>query len=129
MTYTANDFIRKYVELRDDKKRLEAVHAEQMKPINEAMQMLEGMLGQLIIETGADSIKCESGTAYRSKTMAVRMRDKKAFVDFAFATAPSVLDIRASKKGIQEFLEGEQSCPVPGVDIDYLYTINVRRKS
>jgi len=158
MTYTAEQVVAKYIELRDRKAAMAKRHSEEMKPITDAMGKIENYLLNQMNMVGCDSIKTCEGTAYKARAASVKASDMEAFKDFVFDPAvcaveryltstgydvpPSVadhiayllksmamwdmVDFRAGKKGITDYIDAEQK-PVPGVGVEYVTTVNIRR--
>jgi len=126
MSYSLDDMVQKYLQLRDKKAELENRHKLELEPIKEALQTLEGIFGQFLEQNNMQSFKTEHGTPYRSKLLTVVTEDKNAFVNFALDTWQDLMDIRASKSGIQAYLD-RGGTSVPGIRLEYRYNINVRR--
>lgn len=121
------DAIAKYIQLRDLKASEEAAHKERLKPLNEAMSKLEAFLLQRLNEAGSDSIKSKAGTAYKSTRTSVTIADKDVFVDFARRNGlDHLLDIRASKTGVEEYFKTEEVLP-PGINRTAEIVVNVRK--
>lgn len=126
MAYTAEQLIEKYVAVRDKLKLLSEQHAEEMRPMNEALNALEMGLQDILNSTGGDSIKTKAGTAYRSAHTSAKMEDWPAFVNFVLQVGDTELLMRsANKTRVLEHMEG--GAVVPGVSLSTVNKINVRR--
>jgi hypothetical protein len=128
MSYTIDEMIAKYVEFRNYRDTLKHKHAEELKPVLEAMDTLESIFLDNLSKNGIDSVSSKSGTIFKSKIMAVKIENKQEFTAYAFGVDMGLLDIRASKTGIKEHMEVNPSLVIPGIKIDHLYNINIRRK-
>jgi hypothetical protein len=120
--------IRKYIEFRDFKdERTKAFDAE-MKPIDEAMEMLAGYMHTRLNERGDDSVKTEFGTAYRQRTMSVRTADKDALFNFVReADAFELLAGNVSKDAIKSYAEEHGGLYPPGIDVTFISKTLFRR--
>ncbi len=154
---TIEDVIKKYIELRDRKAELAKAQAEQMKPLSEAMEQIENYLMHRMNELGCDSLKANGvGTAFKANSTSCQIADAVAFKEFVFAPVVEsiinqlqnggvtwidpltilgilrdlarwdMVDFRAGKKGTQEYIANENA-PVPGVNVNTIATISVRR--
>lgn len=126
MTYTAEQLIERYVELRDEIKVLDEAHSEKMKPFRQSLEVLEAALQDMLNTTGGDSIKTKAGTAYRSTATTAKMEDWAAFIGYVQHTGDFELLVRnVNKTRLQECLEAGRS--VPGCSMGQVQRINVRR--
>lgn len=146
-----NSVVKKYVELRDEKTVLAEKQKEDMRPINEKMDVIEQWLMGQMNEMGVDSLKTPSGIPYKATTKSVKMQDAEAFKAFVFRPVidalnnydptlgfPDIMsllqggvrwdmiDFRAGKKGICEHIEETGEVP-PGVSVEQFQQINIRR--
>ena len=130
---SAADLIKKYVELRDYKAVQEADLEARLAPYNEAMKTIEGMLQALLNKEAPDtdgsaSIKTPHGTAYRKKVMSLKMADRDIFHKFVLANgATQFLTAAVSKEAVQEHMKENNGALPPGLDVAYIYNLNVRR--
>lgn len=158
MTFSVEQIIGKYVELRDRKAELAKKHDEELRPMSDAMQAIENILMHKMNELGVTQLKGETGTAFKATSTSVQMKDAQEFKNFVFAPAVlavsnhlsalgielpalelgslaqiirdlprwDVVDLRAGKKGIQEYQENFNQA-VPGVAVNSFATVNIRR--
>lgn len=130
MTINDADLVRKYVELRDRKKQVEERLKEELAPLSNAMDTIEAALLQRMNESGAESIKTEHGTAYKSKFMATRVADREALMAFVRAKeAFHLLSAAVSKDAVRDYMEQSGGNPPPGVDVSFTTNVNFRRPS
>ncbi len=126
MAYTAEQLIERYIQIRDSVKALSEKHAEEMRPLNEALGALEMGLQDVLNSTGGDSIKTKAGTAYRSSHVATKMEDWPSFINFVLQVGDTELLVRsANKTRVLEHMES--GAVVPGVSLSTVHRINVRR--
>jgi len=125
---TPAELIKKYIELRDwleaDNKAVE----ERQKPYKDAMTAIEGAVQQHLIETGAESVKTEFGTAYKTTFTSVRMADRGAFIQFVSAQNDGwdYFTNAVAKEKIREYVDTHGAAP-PGIDITSIAKTNFRR--
>jgi hypothetical protein len=145
-----NAVVEKYISLRDEQAEISKRHAEELKPYSEQMDIIERWLHQKMNEIGVDNVKTPSGTAFKAVSKSVKLQEADQFKDFVFmkaaralanvrpqdpeqalnilreATLWDMIDFRAGKKGILEFIESDGTVP-PGVTIDSFTKVNIRR--
>lgn len=116
-----------YIKLRDDKKAIQAKHKDELAGINGKMQTMEGWLMRELNNLGVESAKTEEGTAYKSKRTSVKVQDFGAFIEFVKDNDLwHMLDKRASKAAVEEFLEAQGELP-PGLSITVDQNVLIRR--
>jgi hypothetical protein len=122
-----DDIVAAYVRLRDQKAELKAQQAEVMKPYDEALAKLEAEALQILSDTGVESMKTSAGTVYKSVATSATVQDKSAFMDYIKEhQAFDLLDVRANKTAVQDFVTGNQDTP-PGVVIRREMKVGFRR--
>ena len=116
-----------YVELRDKIKEIEATQDEFLKPYREALEKAGNLLLEHLQNTNTDSVKTQSGTAYRVERVSVSLSDPAAFIDFVVShNAFELMDRKANAPAVSEFLKKNETLP-PGVKYNKLIKIGVRR--
>lgn len=122
-----NDAVKAYIAIRDRKAALKAKHAEELRPYDEALTKLEGQVLSIMFDTGMESIRTESGTAYKTTRTSVTIADKSAFMDYIKSHQDfEMLDVRANKTAVEGYLAEHQDLP-PGVNIVRENAVNFRR--
>ena len=122
-----DDIVAAYVRLRDQKAELKAQQAEALKPYDEALAKLEAEALRILSDTGVESMKTSAGTVYQSVAMSVTVQDKSAFMDYIKVhQAFDLLDVRANKTAVQDFVTENQDTP-PGVVIRREMKVGFRR--
>lgn len=119
---TTEDIVAAYVALRDkiaaDKKAME----EALKPLQDGLESLEGLLLKELEKAGADSIKTKAGTAYKASWSSARVVDWSQTLDFIRESERfDLLERRVSKAVVEELGD------VPGVAVERGTRVNVRR--
>lgn len=116
-----------YIKLRDDKKQVVARQKEEIAPLNGKMNKLEGWLHRELNRLHAENIRTELGTVYKATRSSVKVQDWEAFLEFVQENDLwHMLDKRANKTAVQEFMEGNEELP-PGLSIALDETVNIRR--
>ena len=123
-----DDIVAAYVRLRDQKAELKAQQAEVMKPYDEALAKLEAEALQILSDTGVESMKTSAGPVYKSVVAtSATVQDKSAFMDYIREhLAFDLLDVRANKTAVQDFVTENQDTP-PGVVIRREMKVGFRR--
>lgn len=125
-----SDAVSLYIKLRDRKAEIKAAMDEQIKPIQEKMDVLEAKLLAAFQSTGVDSVKTESGTAYTAVRTTASIADRDAFMAFVKANEEwSLLEVRAAKVAIEQFRAANDNELPPGVNIREERVVNVRRSA
>ena len=103
-TPNVEEVIRGYVKLRDKKNELKREHAEELRPINEKMSLLENWLLRDLQTRKVESQKTKEGTAFMQTASAATVKDRDAFFEFVIKNEMwDLLENRVSK------LSGNQS--------------------
>jgi hypothetical protein len=87
MSFSIEEIIGKYVELRDRKAALAKQHDEEMKQFTEPMQNIENFLMHQMNTLGVSQLKGETGTAYKAVSTSVQLKEPVEFKSFVFAPA------------------------------------------
>lgn len=128
-TPTVDQVLAKYVETREEIKRLTAALDEQLAPLKEFQKKREEwMMGQLSAQ-GAQNIKTPHGTVYLSKTESVTMGDWDSFWAYVQETQQFNLLTHAVNKTAALEIMGEdrsQALP-PGINYTAIRTVGVRK--
>ncbi len=120
--------VSQYVKLRDIKKRLDDEHKAKLKPINEAMETLEGMMLTMLQTTGQDSAATQAGTVYKTTKRSATIADGDAFRRHVIGTeAWELIDWRANAPAVSDYVEANKDAP-PGVNYSTRIEVGVRRK-
>jgi len=116
-----------YVQVRDALKRLAEEYDAKKKPLQDLLDRLEGKISSFLDANGVDSIKTESGTAYRSTRYSASLADPDAFMRYVVDNQQfDLLDRRANVTAVKAFVKKNNALP-PGVNMSATQTLGVRR--
>ncbi len=122
-----DDIVAAYVRIRDQKAELKVQQSEAMKPYDDALAKLEAEALQILTDTGVESMKTSAGTVYTSVATSATVQDKSAFMDYVKEhQAFDLLDVRANKTAVQDFVTENQDTP-PGVVVRREMKVGFRR--
>ena len=115
--------------MRDRKAELKAELDAKVAPLNEKMDKLEAKLLDVFNQTGMDSVKTESGTAYTTTRVTASVADKDVFMTHVRENDDwGLLEVRASKTAIEQYRSVHSDIP-PGISMREERVVNVRRSS
>lgn len=118
-----------YIKMRDKRKELLAKYEEEDKKIEAQMIMVEEELLRLCKDIGADSIKTQAGTVFRSVRTRYETTDWDNMYKFIKEhDIPQVLERRISTTNMKQFLDENPTLMPVGMNVNNRYTVTVRRK-
>jgi hypothetical protein len=118
-----------YIKMRDKRKELLASYEEQDKKIEAQMILVEEELLKLCKDIGADSIKTQAGTVFRSVRTRYETSDWESMYNFILEhDIPQVLERRISTSNMKQFLDENPTLMPVGMNVNNRYTVTVRRK-
>lgn len=125
---TPAKLVEEYIHLRNVKKKMAAAYADMCKKKYETrMDELEVELLDTLNKLGANSIKSETGTVHKIKSVSVTVADASIFRRHVIGLeAWDLIEWRASKTGINKIVEDGEALP-PGINRSTFYTIGVRK--
>jgi hypothetical protein len=122
-----SDVVRTYVALRDKKNEIKRRHSEELAPLNEKMEKIEGWLQRNLMEQGLQSQRTENGTAYLSTDTKATVKDRDAFFEWVIKNERwDFLESRVSKSVVRDYLE-ETGEIVPGINYEATQVVRIRR--
>ena len=122
-----DSLVEKYVQLRDKKASIKKEYDEKVAKYDEAMAKVEAVLLKHFEETGAESVKTGSGTAYKSSRTSATVADWDSFFEYVKGNELwHFLEHRANKKAVEEFKNEHQDIP-PGLNWRSEVVVNIRR--
>lgn len=126
----AADLVAEYVRLRDAKNAAEdAIKAWTEENFARRMRVIETQLMAFLNDGKIDSIKTDGGTAFKRTETSITVADQAAFSRYVIGGEHwKLIDFRASKSGVKEFLEEHKELP-PGVNHTSTTVISVRKPS
>jgi len=115
-----------YRKLRDNRDAAKKKFVEEQKPTLELMEAIEGELLSRMHESGSDSFKCETGTAFKVISTSVTVQDWSAFFEYVMAhKAYDLLVHGAAKTAVADFAEEHEQLP-PGVSMSRTTEVQIR---
>ena len=118
-----------YIKMRDKRKELLAEFEAQDSKIEAQMEMVAEELLKLCKDIGADSIKTQAGTVFRSVRTRYETTDWESMYNFILEhDIPQVLERRISTTNMKQFLDENPTLMPVGMNINNKYTVTVRRK-
>lgn len=118
-----------YVKLRDRIKAKEDEMKVALKPAKEMLESLNNRILDELNKAGGDSLKADTGTAYRTARTTASLADPSAFRDYVIANELfDMVDWKANAKAVQDHNEEFGALP-PGVNVSTVYLVGVRRPS
>lgn len=124
----ADKVILNYIKVRDKKGEIAKRHAEELKPYNEALAVMETKLLMVLNSSNVEAIKSEHGTAFKTVRSSVKIDDWSTALPFVLENGlEHMLEKRLSKSAVAEFVEA-QGANLPGTHINNELTVQIRRK-
>lgn len=118
-----------YIKMRDKRKELLAEFEAQDSKIEAQMDMVAEELLKLCKDIGADSIKTQAGTVFRSVRTRYETTDWESMYNFILEhDIPQVLERRISTTNMKQFLDENPTLMPVGMNVNNKYTVTVRRK-
>lgn len=122
-----NQVIEAYIKLRDARDAMKKKHTQELRPILDNMEKLEGWLHRKLNADNLKNFSGQAGTAFLKKRTSVKVMDRDVYFQFVRdRNAWSFLEARANPTEVQEFMD-EHGAPPPGVDVTVEEVCQVRR--
>jgi len=116
-----------YVKLRDRIKAKDEEMKATLKPAKDMLEQLNNRILDELNKANVDSIKADTGTAYRTARTTASLADPQAFRDFVIANELfEMVDWKANAKAVQDHNEEFGALP-PGVTVSTILQVGVRR--
>ncbi len=117
-----------YVFIRDEIKKLEAKHKEELKPLKDMLLELEQKISGYLTAHNVDALKTAHGTCYRSTRWSASLADPEVFMNYVIQSERwELLDRRANVTAVKDYVASTKSLP-PGCNLTSVQTLGVRRK-
>ena len=124
-----SEVVSHYIALRDQKAAIKAEYDAKVSKIDKTLDTIEAKLLEVFSQTGMDSVRTESGTAYTTVRATASVADREVFMNFVKNHDEwPLLEVRASKSGIEQFKELNQDLP-PGINWREERVVNIRRSA
>ena len=123
------ELVEKYIELRDAKSKIKAAYDAKIAKIDGVLDKIEGVLLQQFTDSGMESVRTKSGTAYKQMRTSAGVADWDATLQFIQDNELwNMLERRVSKAAVEQFKDAHGDLP-PGINWREEVVINVRRAS
>lgn len=127
--YTAEDIVKKYIEIRDFVAEENKAFKERMKAYTEGLSTLEGLAAAMMADTKQTALKTEFGTAYREPQLSVTCEDKNSFHEWVRTNGFwQFLTAHVSKEAVEQYMEGHDGQTPPHLKIDTYNAVRFRRR-
>jgi hypothetical protein len=124
-----SELIGKYVEIRDKKAEIKAEYDAKIAKIDAVLDKIECALLASFQQTGTESVKTDSGTAYIVERNYCTAADKSAFLDFVKDKDEwGLLEIRPMKSAVETYKSLHNDLP-PGLNWRSEVVVNIRRSN
>lgn len=120
-------YTQKYIQLRDKIAEVKKRQADELAPLAEALEKLNGILLDHLNTVGVDSARSSAGTVYKTTKNSASIADGDAFRRYVIGSeAWELLDWKANAARVQEFI-AENEAPPPGINFTQTFVVGVRR--
>lgn len=124
-----SEVVSHYITLRDQKAAIKAEYDAKVSKIDKTLDTIEAKLLEVFEQTGMDSVRTANGTAYTTVRTSASVADREIFMNYVKSHDEwPLLEVRASKTGIEQFKEMNQDLP-PGVNWREERVVNIRRSA
>lgn len=124
-----SEVVSHYIALRDQKAAIKAEYDAKVSKIDKTLDTIEAKLLEVFAQTGMDSVRTANGTAYTTVRTSASVADREVFMNYVKSHDEwPLLEVRASKTGIEQFKEMNQDLP-PGVNWREERVVNIRRSA
>lgn len=124
---TVDEVVKGYIKLRDKKNSMKKEHTDELRPINDKMELLENWLLRDLLTRKVESQKTAEGTAFISTVAAATVKDRDALFEFVKKHEMwDLLENRVSKSVVRDYLE-ETGEVIPGVNYQETQVVRIRR--
>ena len=129
---TADDLVKEYNDLDDWTSNVTKAFGEKMKPAQTRMEEIKNLLLAMLNEQGAENIKTQHGTAYKSIITTPKATDKVKFLDWCLERWDEIgnelLQIGAPQKAaLQQWRDEHEGELPPYVSISESTRLNIRK--
>lgn len=124
-----NELVEKYIAVRDKKGKIKAEYEGKVAELDAVLDKIEAVLLKTFQDTGMDSVKTASGTAYRSTRAQASIADWDTFLAHVQKHgAFELLERRCSKTAVEQYKAANDDIP-PGVNWREEQVVNIRRST
>lgn len=135
-----NTRVSQYVRLRDKITEIKKRHKEELKALVETQAQLNTIILQLLDQAGAESVRTDSGTAYKTLDRSATIADRATFWEYVKSNeAWDLIDYKANVTAVADYITEKAEtaktdptvipAPPPGVNYTETWEVGVRRKT
>jgi hypothetical protein len=119
--------VSRYIALRDKKAEYKAEYDGKVAKVDDLLRKVEGVLLKHFQDTGVESVRTESGTAYTSTRSSAKVVDWDSFLAFVKESDSwDMLEHRCAKTVVEEYKNENGDLP-PGLNWSSEVTVGIRR--
>lgn len=127
---TFDELVQKHNELLSYVTDEDAEHDARMKPYRDGINTIKATILTMLQEQKLQNVKTEHGTPYQHTSMSVKVDNRSDFLSFLAAQDKwDMLDARALKDPVQDWLDKHDGVPPSGIKVEYFTKCNIRGKS
>lgn len=127
--YTAEDIVKKYLEIRDFVTAENKAFKEKMKVYTDGMDMLEGLAASMMNVTKQTRLTTEFGTAYRVPQLSVTCPAKDEFHEWVRMNgAWQFLTAHVAKEAVEQYIEEHDGQAPPHLKVDSYTAVRFRQR-
>jgi hypothetical protein len=128
---TADSLVAEHVRLDDWVKAETKWFGEHLKGAKDRLSEIEDQLQAFMLQQKIDSVRADSGTAYISTIMNLKIEDREKYLDFVNENwdtyGNEMLLASVQKDATKHYMQDHAGAPPPGVTIGWFQRVNVRR--
>lgn len=123
-----DDVLAVYIKTRDEKNALVERQKMEVEAFNVALAKIEKWIFARLSDSGAESIRAKTGTAFFRNVTSAKIEDRSAFFEWVFEDKDrqDLLEARCSKLAVESYLESTGELP-PGVSRRVERLVSVKR--
>lgn len=119
--------VKRYVELRDQRRRMKREYTALDQPLAEEEGLLGGKILAYMNELGTEGCRTAYGTCYKSERATASLADPDAFMRFVTENQRfELLDRKANVTAVKDYIQ-KNNAPPPGVNLHIMQTLGVQR--
>jgi hypothetical protein len=119
--------IGQFVKLRDKIGEIKKQQKDSLKPYNETLEQLNGVLLAHLNSVNGNSVSTDAGTVYKSEKKSASLADPEAFRKFVIENQLfDLIDWKANVTAVEDYIKEKEMAP-PGVNFSSVTVAGVRR--
>lgn len=127
--YTAEDIVKKYIELRDFVQAETKAFKVRMQTYTDGMSALEAAAAAMMAQTRQTALPTSFGTAYREPQLSVTCQDKDSFHEWVRVNGQwHFLTAHVSKEAVEQYVEAHEGQAPPYLKVDTYNAVRFRRR-